>query len=138
MFSHFICTNWCINSMSFKSESIGKQNCIELWGFRQTYDERLIKRLFDLVIFSFRFCFNFPIICFNFYFSKLSSRGPIFFKQKRCGMQGKVFNCYKFRSMYVEATVQDSPLKQAQKGDKRITFVGDYYVVGVWMNYHNS
>ena len=113
--------NWCINSMSFKSESIGNQNCIELWGLRQTYDERLIKRLFDLVFSLTGFVLIFPLFALISILVKLTSRGPIFFKQKRCGLQGRVFNCYKFRSMYVDTIVQDLPLKQAQKGDKRIT-----------------
>ena len=116
--------NWYIKSMSLRSESIGSQKCIELWGLSQTYDERLIKRLFDIVISLAGVIVISPLLILISIFVKFSSRGPIFFKQKRCGLQGKVFYCYKFRSMYVHPVVDDLPLTQAHKGDKRITFVG--------------
>ena len=45
---------------------------------------------------------------------KLSSPGPVFFKQKRTGYEGKEFWCYKFRSMHQSA---DADTKQAVKGD---------------------
>ena len=53
---------------------------------------------------------------------KLDSRGPVFFKQKRYGLDGKAINVWKFRSM----TVADngSVVKQATKGDARITKLG--------------
>ncbi|QNJ00602.1 undecaprenyl-phosphate glucose phosphotransferase [Synechococcus sp. A15-62] len=116
--------HWCIDSMSFKSESIGYQNCIELWGLRQTYDERIIKRLFDLLISVAGVIVLFPLLLFISILVRFSSPGPVIFKQKRCGLQGKVFNCYKFRSMYVDPFVDTIPLKQAHKGDNRITPVG--------------
>jgi putative colanic acid biosynthesis UDP-glucose lipid carrier transferase len=58
---------------------------------------------------------------------KLDSQGPVFFRQKRTGWNGKVFNIWKFRSM---KTDQQEPgaksLKQAQKNDPRITKVGAF------------
>jgi len=53
---------------------------------------------------------------------KLDSRGPVFFKQKRYGLDGKAINVWKFRSM----TVADNGnvVKQATKGDVRITKLG--------------
>jgi putative colanic acid biosynthesis UDP-glucose lipid carrier transferase len=55
---------------------------------------------------------------------KLSSAGPVLFKQKRYGINGKEINVYKFRSM----TTQDngSIIKQAIKGDPRITKFGAF------------
>ena len=35
--------DWYINTMRFENECIGEQNCIEIWGVKQTYDERLVK-----------------------------------------------------------------------------------------------
>lgn len=55
---------------------------------------------------------------------KLSSSGPIIFKQIRDGWDGKKFYVYKFRSMYVHAP--DALVKQATKGDARITRVGAF------------
>ncbi|MGB8715223.1 MAG: exopolysaccharide biosynthesis polyprenyl glycosylphosphotransferase, partial [Rhodanobacteraceae bacterium] len=54
---------------------------------------------------------------------KLESRGPLFFKQKRHGINKKVFNCYKFRSMAVN---KDSNSKMATKNDVRITRIGKF------------
>lgn len=53
---------------------------------------------------------------------KLSSQGPVFFKQIRIGRYGKPFFIYKFRSMYTDAEAAGPAL--ASKNDKRITPVG--------------
>lgn len=54
---------------------------------------------------------------------KLSSRGPVFFIQKRTGYKGIEFDCFKFRTMYVN---DDADTKQATSNDKRITLVGKF------------
>ena len=60
---------------------------------------------------------------------KLSSPGPIFYKQKRIGQAGKIFFLYKFRSMYALTDDGGAEIEGAQfaiKGDKRITKVGNF------------
>ncbi|MBX2828727.1 MAG: exopolysaccharide biosynthesis polyprenyl glycosylphosphotransferase [Flavobacteriaceae bacterium] len=52
---------------------------------------------------------------------KLESRGPVFFKQKRNGLDYKEFYCYKFRSMRPNP---EAHLHQIRKGDPRVTRVG--------------
>ena len=52
---------------------------------------------------------------------KLSSKGPVFFKQKREGLGGKTFWCYKFRTMYVNE-MADS--RRASRNDPRVTRIG--------------
>jgi putative colanic acid biosysnthesis UDP-glucose lipid carrier transferase len=54
---------------------------------------------------------------------KLSSPGPVLFKQKRHGWNGKVIKVWKFRSMRVHA---DAQVKQASRQDPRITRVGAF------------
>lgn len=55
---------------------------------------------------------------------KLTSRGPVFFRQRRYGLNGEEILVYKFRSMRV---AEDGPVvKQAQKGDPRITPFGAF------------
>lgn len=56
---------------------------------------------------------------------KLSSRGPVFFTQKRKGADGRIFRIYKFRSMRAHA-VESGVIRQATKGDPRITRVGAF------------
>ncbi len=56
---------------------------------------------------------------------KYSSKGPIFFKQKRYGFNNELIEIYKFRSMYAEQTDADAA-KLVTKGDSRVTRVGRF------------
>ena len=87
-------------------------------------DNRFIKRTFDLVM-SGLFLFTvFPFIYLIVgAIIKITSPGPIFFKQKRNGINGKEFWCYKFRSMKVN---KDADKIQATKNDPRKTKFGDF------------
>jgi len=66
-----------------------------------------------------------PILIATAIAIKLSSKGPVLFKQKRHGMQGEVFNVWKFRSMR-EHKEGDGEITQATKEDPRITKVGKF------------
>jgi lipopolysaccharide/colanic/teichoic acid biosynthesis glycosyltransferase len=55
---------------------------------------------------------------------KLTSRGPVFFKQERVGKNGKVFKVIKFRSMDVNAEKNSGPVL-SDINDQRITFLGN-------------
>ena len=78
--------------------------------------KRFIKRLFD-VLFSLLFLIPTALIFpFIFIIMKIQSPGPILFKQKRTGLDGQTFNCYKFRSMHVN---DDADRLQATKDDPR-------------------
>lgn len=91
---------------------------------------RMLKRTVDLflggVIMLFVFPIAVPIIAIII---KLESKGPIFFMQKRTGLNGRSFYCYKFRSMVIN---KDADRLQVQPGDKRITRFGhilrNYYI----------
>jgi putative colanic acid biosynthesis UDP-glucose lipid carrier transferase len=54
---------------------------------------------------------------------KITSHGPVFFKQKRTGLQGKVFDCYKFRSMRINGSADSVA---TIKSDPRITKIGAF------------
>jgi putative colanic acid biosynthesis UDP-glucose lipid carrier transferase len=90
-------------------------------------ENRLLKRSFDIVFsllfFIFLGSFIFPLLAIII---KLSSRGPIFFKQERWGLNNKRITCYKFRSMYKESSDIDElgNFQQAYKNDPRITLIG--------------
>ena len=85
---------------------------------------RIMKRAFDivfsLVLFIALFSWLFPFLAILI---KASSKGPVFFKQKRTGLDGRPFDCYKFRTMRPNA---ESDVKQATENDNRITKVGAF------------
>lgn len=54
---------------------------------------------------------------------KTGSRGPVFFRQKRVGKNGKLFSCLKFRTMYVNEHADEIP---ALENDERITRTGRF------------
>ena len=83
-----------------------------------------IKRMFDIIISGLFLVFVFPFVClFVAVGTKLSSPGPLFFKQTRTGYKGKPFTMYKFRSMRVNA---DADRLQATADDPRKTRFGDF------------
>ena len=84
---------------------------------------RLFKRAFDLLVSSVMMILS-PLVIIPVAIGiKLSSPGPIFFIQKRTGYRGQAFNCYKFRTMRINA---DSDTLQATKGDPRVTRFGNF------------
>jgi putative colanic acid biosysnthesis UDP-glucose lipid carrier transferase len=56
---------------------------------------------------------------------KITSPGPILFKQRRHGWNGKIINVYKFRTMYLHKTVPGE-VRQASRDDARITPLGKF------------
>ncbi|MBL7953624.1 MAG: exopolysaccharide biosynthesis polyprenyl glycosylphosphotransferase [Flavobacteriales bacterium] len=85
---------------------------------------RGIKRAFDIVfsfcVIVFIFSWLFPLLALMV---KLSSKGPVFFKQVRLGKDNKEFVCWKFRSMRMN---KEADSKQATKNDPRVTKVGAF------------
>ncbi len=64
---------------------------------------RFVKRSFDITVSALMLLFLSPILLIIAIAIKLDSKGEVIFKQKRMGKDGKVFNCYKFRTMSVNA-----------------------------------
>ena len=84
---------------------------------------RLVKRAFDLLVSTVMLILSPMVIIPVAIGIKLSSPGPIFFVQKRTGYRGQAFNCYKFRTMRINAY---SDTLQATKGDPRVTRFGNF------------
>lgn len=81
-----------------------------------------VKRTFDIVFSSLVIVFVLSwLVPVLFVLIKLESPGPLYFKQRRHGLNKKVFWCYKFRSMTTNA---DSDSVMATKNDMRITKIG--------------
>ena len=85
--------------------------------------EKKLKRLIDLVASFLILLITFPVNLIASIAIKLNSKGPVFFKQERSGMNGNVFKMLKFRSMFVDAEKHTGPV-WSPKDDPRITAVG--------------
>jgi len=75
----------------------------------KTYRIPIIKRAFDITIALIALIISSPILLITILAIKLESRGGIFYASKRVGADYKIFNFYKFRSMYIDA---DKRLKE--------------------------
>ena len=84
----------------------------------------IYKRLMDvftaLTVMLLVYPWLFPILIISI---KLTSKGPVFFKQKRVGYLGRIFWCYKFRTMYVNDAADT---RRASKDDPRVTPLGKF------------
>ena len=78
---------------------------------------RSFKRVADCLVAIVALILFAPIMPFIALATKLDSPGPIFFKDKRQGLHGKVFNCLKFRSMRVGADKMQEKLRTASQVD---------------------
>jgi Undecaprenyl-phosphate glucose phosphotransferase len=104
------------------SHSIGDTVTIELQRGPRTLTERCIKRVLDIAIAGAALICLFPLFLFTAIAIKLDSPGPVLFRQRRCGFNGRIFQIYKFRSMSV---LEDGDrIMQAERNDDRITRVG--------------
>lgn len=83
-----------------------------------------LKRAEDLILSIIILILISPILILISIAIKVSSKGPVFFKQKRYGLNGKEIMVWKFRSMTVMEN--DGPILQATKHDARITPLGEF------------
>jgi putative colanic acid biosynthesis UDP-glucose lipid carrier transferase len=106
-------------------QTVGKMPVFSLRKLPLSYlHNAVIKRAFDIVVSLVFLIALFPVIYFILGIAiKLSSPGPVFFVQERTGENGRIFKCYKFRSMYCNSEANS---KQATANDVRKTRVGNF------------
>lgn len=85
--------------------------------------ESVIKRMIDILVALFVLAGGFPLWLLIIISIVLDSRGPIFYRQKRVGKDGKIFRIFKFRSMIVDAESISGPT-WAERDDPRVTRFG--------------
>ena len=88
-----------------------------------TASQRFTKRLFDILLSGIALVLLSPVLIITAIAIKIEDGGPIFFKQDRVTIGGKVFSILKFRSMIVDAEKDGRP-HPAGEDDDRITKVG--------------
>ncbi|WP_406039770.1 exopolysaccharide biosynthesis polyprenyl glycosylphosphotransferase [Succinimonas sp.] len=130
---HFALTNTFYQSnLKQITNKIGSYMTITTTLNYMSYEQLICKRLLDIAgaiagctITLFLFFILAPIIY-------LSSPGPIFFTQKRIGMHGRIFNLYKFRTMYLNAEEQKEKLRSQNivKDDMMFKMEFDPRVIG--------
>jgi exopolysaccharide biosynthesis polyprenyl glycosylphosphotransferase len=95
----------------------------------------VIKRLLDIVLSSIALLLLAPAMALTAILIKLTSPGPVFFVQKRVGLNKRVFNIFKFRTMVIDAEKKLAELEHLNevsgpvfkiKRDPRITMIGAF------------
>lgn len=86
----------------------------------------IIKRTIDIIGSGIGLIVISPILLIIALLVKLSSNGPVFFKQERLGLNGKIFKIIKFRTMVVNAENIGSGICINKKNDNRITKIGKF------------
>lgn len=92
-------------------------------GFRQSRLVQIYGRMTGFIGAVIGLVFAGPLMLLIAIAIKLDSRGPVFYRQSRVGLNGKTYDVLKFRSMKVDAETQSGPV-WAQKADPRITRMG--------------
>jgi exopolysaccharide biosynthesis polyprenyl glycosylphosphotransferase len=94
-----------------------------------------LKRLFDIVISGAALWLLLPLLAVVIALIKLTSRGPVFFRQNRVGLHGRKFSMLKFRSMVVNAEALKASLARGNeqtgpvfkmRNDPRVTAIGRF------------
>ena len=100
---------------------------MELLGsiINEVKKEYILKRPFDFLLSLAGIIISLPIWIIISILIWVDDKGPIFYSQKRVGINSILFKTYKFRTMIPESD-QLYGNKQAEEGDKRITRVGEY------------
>jgi len=89
------------------------------------FRDRLIKRFFDIVVATAATIALSPVLIAAALAVKLTSPGPVIFRQPRIGRDARPFNIYKFRSMRTEASDRKAD-KLTARDDDRVTAVGRF------------
>ena len=106
------------------SHTIGETITIELQRGPRTFIDRAIKRTADILFASIALILLSPVLLIATVAIKLGSRGPIIFRQRRCGFNGRQFNILKFRTMSVQE--DGDTIIPAEPKDLRVTRVGTW------------
>ena len=88
-----------------------------------SFEQRFVKRTIDIFVSFVMIVITSPIFLVSAIAIKVYDRGPVFYRQARYTINGKIFNIHKFRSMIVNAE-KDGKSQPATDNDPRITPVG--------------
>jgi exopolysaccharide biosynthesis polyprenyl glycosylphosphotransferase len=95
-----------------------KSPALSTWNF-------INKRIFDIIFALCLLIVTSPLFLLIAIVIKIDSRGPVFYKQERIGINGEMFRVIKFRSMRIDAEKKSGPV-WSRKDDPRVTGVGKF------------
>jgi exopolysaccharide biosynthesis polyprenyl glycosylphosphotransferase len=115
-----------VHAFSVRLETIGQQALIVPMALRACApDAQLVKRIMDTFVGAILLTLALPAMLACALAIKLESPGPIFYRQQRVGLHGKVFDIIKLRSMRDDAEASSGPVWAAH-GDPRVTRIGKF------------
>jgi len=119
----FLLPDRFVNSiLSRASWRASAQTPVEIQRAPLSRRELMVKRVIDLTLAGLALVMLSPLLLITSLAIKLESPGPVIFRQRRRGFNGRVFAIYKFRTMRV---LEDGPtIRQAQPNDDRVTSLG--------------
>ena len=106
------------------SHTIGDTVTIELQHGPRTLSQRFVKRVVDIAFAGTALITFLPLFLITAVAIKLDSPGPVLFRQRRRGFNGRPFQIFKFRTMYVQE--DGDSIVAAQRNDQRVTRVGNW------------
>lgn len=112
------------NILHSRVEEVSGVPVVPLYDTPLSGVNRLIKRLEDIVLASLILLLTSPVLCCIALAVKLTSPGPVIFRQTRYGMDGNPIKVWKFRSMKVMEN--DKVVTQATQNDPRVTKIGHF------------
>lgn len=132
--------NYCVEIPGFDTnrshaDSFADYTVLNYSHFNVSYKRLLLKRVFDIFGALIGCLITIIFLPFVALAIKINSRGPVFFKQVRIGRNGRRFNIWKFRSMYIDAEERKKELESQNQveglmfkmdNDPRITKVGKF------------
>ncbi|WP_250884297.1 undecaprenyl-phosphate glucose phosphotransferase [Glaciecola sp. XM2] len=122
--SVYIIPNFFIyNLLNSRWQSVGSVQTLSVFDTPFQGASNVLKRAEDLVFATLILAIVVIPMAFIALGIKLTSPGPIIFKQKRYGLDGREIKVYKFRTMNV---LEDNEVKQAKKNDERVTGFGAF------------
>jgi Undecaprenyl-phosphate glucose phosphotransferase len=108
--------------LSLPSITTGSLPTLEMQRSPLSLVERLLKRLFDAVVAAAILLLFSPLLLVTAILIKFDSPGPVIFRQRRNGFDGRTFSILKFRTMFV--LEDDAVVGQARRDDPRVTRLG--------------
>ncbi len=110
--------------LAARAGNIGTTFTVELQRAPLSHAEQTLKRIFDVATAAAMLVLLSPLLLITALLIKLDSRGPVLFRQKRNGFNGREFLIYKFRSMRV--LENGERIRQATRNDPRVTRLGKW------------